>query len=303
MKRAWEQAIADLRAARVAAWAATGHPDPERALLEDEHRSAYRALGLPRTRAEDRAIVAVMAENEGLIRRFTHAYARTRPELLDDIRQEARIGLLRAVERYDHREGVAFSTVAHWWIRQAIVRYLKNYGDPIRVPVGLHTVKNKVARDRQRHPGATPDQTAKRTGLTIAEIRRSDDLPEQPIPFPRQSGNQNGNETSRIDWSAKDPASAYADLDLTNPDDPDMPELIQLTQAAMFIERAMSCCSDRERYIYRRLIQDGETYVQVGRELGVSRERVRQVKNGIMDLIRQAVKRESGGSLTIGAVL
>jgi RNA polymerase primary sigma factor len=276
-------ALADLRQARIEAWAATGHPDPEQALLEDTQRE--RARQRPPTPAERRATAAFAAANEPLIRSFAARYSLRHGDLIEDIRQEARIGLLKAIDRYDHRESSSFSTLAVWWLRSAVSRYLANTGAQIRIPVQAGILRNQIARDRAQHPNTTIRATAKRIGCTPAAVRRIDEIPHQPDPLPRLPPGDAGRGNTTDDPNAVDVA-------IPDPQAPDLDDLLDLTNMRRRIEKHLAHLDSRKRYLYQSVIVDEHTQREAAEALDCTRQRVQQLLVTIESDLRRSVTRE-----------
>ena len=249
-----ELALADLRSARIDAWAATGHPDPEAALAGDTHREAARALGPPSI-AEREAAHRVAVANDPLVRRCCAGLIRQRPELAEDILQDGRIGLLRAIDRYDHRP-IKFSTVAYWWIRQSVVRELLDHGELIRIPVGSHTLRRRIRSVRDQLPDATQAEIAKRIGASISAVRRIDSCASRAV---------------------------VSDDRLATEDDIDA--RLDLSRASAVIESTLAKSSDRDGSIFRRIVYDEMSPARVGEEFGVTRQRVCQIYSRVVSAI------------------
>ena len=250
-----ESALADLRRARIDAWAATGHPDPEAALAGDTHREAARALGPPST-AEREASHRVAVANDPLVRRCCAGLIRQRPELAEDILQDGRIGLLRAIDRYDHRP-IKFSTVAYWWIRQSVVRELLDHGDLIRIPVGSHTLRRRIRSVRDQLPDATQAEIAKRIGASISAVHRIDSCALRAVV------------SDEYRLAIEDDIDARLDL----------------SRASAVIENTLAKSSDRDGTIFRRIVYDEVSPARVGEEFGITRQRVCQVYSRVVSAI------------------
>ncbi len=199
-----------------------------------------------------------------------------------DLIQEGNIGLIRAVQRYDWRRGHRFSTHATWWIRQAISRAVADKGRTIRLPVYVNTALNRIRRERQRllqELGREPTELelAEATGLDPIRMVELQSAPGAPVSLELPVGEDEEQELGDV----------LADTESASPED------IATTQTLKDeVQRVLeSVLTPREQLVLqlRFGLGNGQAHPleQVGRELGITRERVRQIEAGALAKLRQ----------------
>ena len=232
-------------------------------------------------RQGERVTTELVQANLRIVVTFARRY---RGMALVDLIQEGNLGLLRAVDKFDHRRGLRFSTYAAWWIRHALGRALADQSKMIRLPVHLTGAVLRVrrAQDRlQRETGrtATPEELATRTGLPLEQVRRALDVVAQPISLetPAGGGERDGAELG--DFVA-DSSSPTAD------------ELVAQGELRLETKALLSELPEREAEIIRLRFGLGggvqRTLEEIGVRLSLSRERARQLEREALRKLRVA---------------
>jgi RNA polymerase primary sigma factor len=245
-------------------------------LLDAGELSRNRRLMRRGLKAKDELIEANLRLVVSIAKRY-----RNRGLAFLDLIQEGNLGLMRAVDKFDHTKGFKFSTYATWWIRQAITRAIADQARTIRIPVHMVETINKVVwaqRQLLQELGREPtiEEVAQRVELPMERVREILRINQDTVSLEQPVGDED-------DFNLSD---LIEDRGAVVPDDAATRSLLDAA-----VREALGHLSEREQDVVRLRfgLDDGKirTLEEVGKEFGVTRERVRQIESKTLAKLRR----------------
>jgi RNA polymerase primary sigma factor len=235
-------------------------------------------------RKAERAKAEMVEANLRIVVTFAMKFIE-KPIPLADLIQEGNLGLIRAVEKFDYRRGHRFSTYAIWWIRHAMKRAIIDHSQPIHLPVRTNEqlwkiarVSNQFVNRRGREPTAV--ELSKALGISLRKVKDTLETPNAMLSL-----------DSPLKSNFDRPLSEFVVDPSVEPED----DKIIRKERAAYTNKILKVLSKRELYVIRKRYGIGRggdhTLREIGKDLGVSRERIRQIESEAIEKLRNRSSR------------
>ena len=226
-----------------------------------------------------------------------------------DLIQEAGVGLMKAADRFDPERGVRFSTYAQWWIKASIQDYVMRNWSMVRTG---STTPQKALFFNMKRVESKLEREAEQRGETL-DSHQLQELVAQEIGVSMRDVEMMKGRMSGGDFSLNAMQTTDNDgrewMDTLEDDSPQAAETVErnhdLDQVRNWLNDAMQALSDRERYIVaqRKLVEEPRTLESIGEELGLSKERIRQVESAALTKLRKRLEANTGKAAQLMATL